>query len=163
MLQGEVTMYAATLIDRAMKATGATSQAAFAKLLGVKAPTVSQWRHGTHPLPEERVLQLCEMAGITDTGPWLIAAQADAARSEAVRAALESVLDRLRPALAGVGLVMLGFAAFWTPYPVAAKAKAEAEPKSAMYIMRNWLRRLVAAFATVGRRPRFGYASPVLA
>lgn len=83
--------YAAKLIDLAMTATS-TTQTALAKLLGVSGPTVSQWRHGTHPMPEDRVLELCALAGITDTGPWLVATKADAARSDEVRAALETVL-----------------------------------------------------------------------
>lgn len=113
--------YAAHLIDAAKKAAGFRTYTDMATALDVDKGTLSNWRNGHgSPMPQERIIELCEMAGIKDSGPWLVAAQADAARSDAVRAALESVLDRVRPALAGVGLLVLGLAGFSTPYPAAA-------------------------------------------
>jgi transcriptional regulator with XRE-family HTH domain len=100
--------HAAELIDAVKERTG-LSNTALAEALGVKQPTVSQWRSGRgSPIPEERVLQLCKLAGITDTGPWLLGIHADNVRDKAARKALESLLDRLKAAaIAGVVAVAL--------------------------------------------------------
>lgn len=157
--------YAAELIDATMDATG-LSQAALAKALGVAAPQVSKWRHKTAPIPEEKLTAMFDLARMDEAAReyYTLGVVRDTVTTTGVMRALDGVLDRIRPALARVGIITVALlAGYALPPQASAGPKAEAEPKSAMYIMRNWLRRLVAAFATVGRRPRFAHASPVLA
>ncbi|UNK44023.1 helix-turn-helix domain-containing protein [Luteimonas sp. S4-F44] len=123
--------YAAQLIDAVKEASGLSSDRELADALGVKPPTLNQWKHNKgSPMPPERVMQLCEMASIADAGPWLVGVQADAVRITAVRRALESVLDRARPSVAKVAtlgaasLVYCGLAALQA-----------AESAGRMYIM----------------------------
>ncbi|WP_149193481.1 hypothetical protein [Luteimonas suaedae] len=103
--------YASQLIDEVKSACDFKTYRALANALGVHEVTLSQWRKGIgSPMPEERALQLCEMAHIADPGPWLIGIQMDAVKTTAVRKALESVLDRVSPSVAKVatlGVVML--------------------------------------------------------
>lgn len=135
-------MWAAKLIDAAKQAGGFPSYVALATNLNVSKEALSQWKRGSgSPMPPERVLQLCEIAGITDAGPWLIGVQADAVRITAVRTALEGVLDRVRPTVAAVGLVVCGATSL--AYSISANAVARvSEPFAAMYIMRSAIRQL---------------------
>lgn len=99
--------YAAELIDAVMRATE-ISQAALAKRLEVAAPQISKWRHGTTPIPEERLNQLLEMGHFDEVAReyFTLGVMRDAVTTTGVMRALDGVLDRLRPALARVGILV---------------------------------------------------------
>lgn len=98
--------YAAQLIDNVKKVRGFKTYRAMAEELEIHETTLSQWRKGVgSPMPEARVLQLCEMAHIADVGPWLAGIHADGVTSKEARTAWKTVLDRVRPAVATVGTI----------------------------------------------------------
>lgn len=109
--------YAAQLIE-AVKAARGLSDTGVAKALGVKQPTVSQWKHAKgSPMSAERVLQLCDLAGITSEelrGYWLTGVMRDAVTTTGVMRALDGVLDRVRPVVKTAGMLavalLVGFA-----------------------------------------------------
>jgi transcriptional regulator with XRE-family HTH domain len=133
-------MYAAKLIDQAKTHQGWKFDTELAAALGVDKTAVSSWKHGRgSPMPLERVIELCDLAGITEAerGEWLIGIERDAVTITSVRRALDVVLDRLRPTVAAVGLLVLAGA-----YALPAKS----EPVAATYIMRTlarWLHRVI--------------------
>ena len=136
--------YAAQLIDAVKEAKGLTTYRAVADALDVTEQALNAWRKGRgSPMPQERVLALCEMAHIADPGPWLVGIQADATRGEA-RRALDSVLDRVRPAVATVGtlavalLVVSGLASNQHEHAGALAFLTATPEAGVLYIMRNW-------------------------
>lgn len=157
--------YAAELIDATMTATG-LSQAALAKALGVAPPQVSKWRHKTAPIPEEKLTAMFDLARMDEAAReyYTLGVVRDTVTTTGVMRALDGVLDRIRPALARVGiLAVVLLAGYAPPQQANAGPKAEPEPQAALYIMRNRLRRLAAWIATMGRRLGGCHASPVLA
>lgn len=143
--------YAAQLIDAVKTARELKTYRALADELGITEQALSGWRRGHgSPMPPERVMQLCELAHIADPGPWLIGVQSDAVRITGVRKALESVLDRLRPTVAAVGILVgasLGYSA-----PTQAAPAETAPSMHIMSIRRAWTRWLAAlrAFRSQG-------------
>ena len=92
--------YAAKLIEQAMTAQG-YSNTELALALGVKQPTIAGWKAGRgSPMSEERVLELCALAGIKDATPWLIGVHGEASRNAAARSALTKLARQLGAAAA---------------------------------------------------------------
>lgn len=149
-------MYAAQLIDAVKEARKFTSYAALAHAMGVDPTAVSQWRRGKgSPMPEDRVMQLCEMANIADPGPWLAGIYADSVSNAKARRELESLLDRIRPSVATA--VMLGaalLASFSPLSPAQAATLAQAKQAQPIYIMRNKVRRWLRALFSLLTVPR---------
>lgn len=110
--------YAAQLIDATIQATG-LSQAALAKALGLAAPQVSKWRHGTSPIPEDKLAAMFELAHLDEAAReyYTLGVMRDAVTTTGVMRALDGVLDRLRPALARVGMLMVVSLAAFGPTP----------------------------------------------
>jgi len=97
--------YAAQLIDAVKKARGFKTYREVAAALDVTEQALNAWKKGRgSPMPEERARELCAMAHIADVGPWLVGIHADGL-SAANKPAWESVLDRVRPAVATVGTI----------------------------------------------------------
>ena len=88
--------YAGQLINAAKEAKGYATDKELAMALGVTQPTVNQWKHNKgSPMPEDRVLQLCKLAGIKDAGPWLIGVHGEAVRNTEARNALTRLARQL--------------------------------------------------------------------
>lgn len=143
--------YAAELIDAVMRATG-LSQAALAKHLDVAAPQVSKWRHGATPIPEERLNQLLEMGHFDEAAReyFTLGVMRDAVTTTGVMRALDGVLDRLRPALARVGILVVVSLGALAPYQQASATTTQAEPLNPLCIMRSlarWLRAAATRYA----------------
>ena len=122
-----MTTYAGQLIEAVKVAAEFQTFAEVAEALGVHEATLSNWRRGKgSPMPEERVLQLCELARIADPAPWLAGVHADGVKDAEARKQWESLLDRLRPSVATaamLGAVLL--VNFALPSPASASASAE--------------------------------------
>jgi len=87
--------YAAQLIERAKSAHGYTDTE-LALALGVRQPTVSGWKAGRgSPMSEERVIELCKVAGIKDAAPWLIGVHGEGVRNAEARNALTKLARQL--------------------------------------------------------------------
>ncbi|MDR7134630.1 transcriptional regulator with XRE-family HTH domain [Lysobacter niastensis] len=98
--------YAAKLIEQAQNAHGYTLTE-LALALGVKHPTISQWKSGRgSPMSEDRVIELCKIAGIKDYAPWLIGVHAEHLKNRDARSSLEKLAKQLGAA------AVLAFAVF---------------------------------------------------
>lgn len=131
--------YAAELIDATMKATG-LSQVALAEQLGVAGPQVSKWRHRQKPIPEAHLKALLDLGGFTaDQRTYYEAGIVrDTVTITSVRRVLDEALDRLRPTVAAVGLIVLG-----SVYALPARADLNEQRACTLCEV---LRRLRAAF-----------------
>lgn len=152
--------YAAELIDAVMRATG-LPQAALAKHLAVAAPQVSKWRHGTTPIPEERLNQLLELGHFDEATReyFTLGVMRDAVTTTGVMRALDGVLDRLRPALARVGILVAVSLGALAPYHAEATT-AQAEPLNPLCIMRSLARWLRTAWTR--RAARWPHGTPAV-
>ena len=131
--------YAGELIERA-KQKNSYSDSELALALGVKQPNISQWRHGKgSPMSEERVIELCKLAGIKEYAPWLIGVHAEHLRNREARMTLEKLAKQLgaAAALAVAALLPVGNA----------RAMTQAEPFADLCIMRNRLRQALRRWA----------------
>jgi len=121
--------YAAKLIEMAKEAQGFSSTE-LAVAMGVKQPTISQWIHGKgSPMSEDRVIELCRLAGIKDYTPWLIGVHAEHLRNREARMSLEKLAKQLgaAAALAVAALLPVGNA----------RGMTQAEPFAELCIMRS--------------------------
>lgn len=87
-----MTSYAAALLDKARITCSPANYNALALRLGVTRQSVSSWRHGVTPLPEERVRELARIAHV-DEAEWWLAVQSDSA-PEAMKPKLRAVLHK---------------------------------------------------------------------
>lgn len=141
-----------TLFDRWKAARGITSNREAMRVLGLSPTANIHWKAGRNAdadVIERMANDLGENAGELIARAMAEQAKGDAAKTWA----------RLAKQLGAAAAVVLAVA---LPYEAPA-ASVQAEPQSAMYIMRNCLRRLAAWIATMGRRPGGCHASPVLA
>lgn len=151
--------YAAELIDATMTATG-LSQAALAKALGVAPPQVSKWRHKTAPIPEEKLTAMFDLARMDEAAReyYTLGVVRDTVTTTGVMRALDGVLDRIRPALARVGIItVVLLAGYALPQQANAGPKAEPEHRShcTLCAILEMERRLIAPL-----RPRIPSARP---
>lgn len=134
--------YAAELLDRTMQETG-LSQAALAKRLDVAPPQLSKWRHGTNPIPEDKLEGLFDLGNLNEAAReyFALGAMRDTVTTTGVMRALDAVLNRLRPAVATVGLLAL--CAIAVPVKAAESVGyGLALPVNAYYVqLRRWLAR----------------------
>lgn len=82
------------LLDAFKSAMGGLSDYRAAQLIGVKQPTMSQYRNGRCPLSPEKVLLMCEMSGL-DAVDWLLALYRERAKCDAEKELLDSIKTRL--------------------------------------------------------------------
>ncbi len=64
------------LLDKAKACRSLASDLALGHELEVSRQLVSQWRKGANPLSDERIAQLCKLAG-ENTGAWLVRVHAE--------------------------------------------------------------------------------------
>lgn len=140
--------YAAELIDATMKATG-LSQAALAKRLAIAAPQLSKWRHGTKPIPEEQLSALLDLGNFNEATReyFSLGVMRDTVTTTGVMRALDAVLERLRPAAAVVGPLVL--CAIVVGNNLTYQALGALPPMS---IMSNWLAKAARWLATAKGR-----------
>ncbi|MBO9879242.1 DUF3693 domain-containing protein [Xanthomonas sp. D-99] len=94
------------LIDLVRAGGKFSSDNALAQKLGVTRAMVSSWRSGRYALPDERIAQLCALAKL-DGASWMARIHAERAETQVERALWKSVLDRLTPITAVVGVLAL--------------------------------------------------------
>jgi hypothetical protein len=97
----------AALLDAARKACSLPSDNALAARVGIQRQLASKWRSGDKPMADERIAQICALAKL-DGAEWIARVHADRATDATERKVWLSMLDRLRPIAAAVGLVALG-------------------------------------------------------
>lgn len=129
----------AELLDKTREAVKSPSDMALAAKLDVSRQVLNQWRNGSRPLPHERIAQLCALAHL-DAGAWVAAIHVERAEDRAEKAMWKSVLDRLGPVAAAVGLVVVGLGLSGAPVHGDAGATSRISP--VLHIMLK-LRRLV--------------------
>lgn len=88
-----MTGYAAVLLDKAKETCSPANYSGLAARLGVSRQSVSSWRNGLTPLPEDRVRELARLAHV-DAAEWWLAIQSDNA-PEAMKPRVRAVLARL--------------------------------------------------------------------
>lgn len=145
------------LLDKAREVC--SSDAEIGKHLGVSRSAVSLWRAGGKITPAH----LAKLIQLTQQDPALsvqVLAEQEASPEE--RRMWAVLWDRLSPVTTSVAGVLL-MVGLWAPWPAQAMTRVQAEPGAALYIMCNWLRRLVARFASMERRFGAVHASAVLA
>ena len=132
------------IVDRAYKAGGFAAYADLADRLKISRATLSQWRNGSHPIPDRRLEQLCEISG-DDVGVVALAIMAERTNITSLRKSIRGILDK-------AGAVFV-FALLLLPHQVEATVTQEGSSSAPMgCIMRSvaaycrWLR---AALRTV--------------
>ena len=131
--------YAAKLIEQAQNAHGYTLTE-LALALGVKHPTVSQWKSGRgSPMSEDRVIELCKLAGIKDPDPWLIGVHAEGLKNAEARKRLTSLARQLgaAAAVAAVALLALPLTGYEHANAAFLALFAIPEQDALIYIMRS--------------------------
>lgn len=142
-----------TLYERWKSAKGIDSNRAAMRALGLSPTANIHWKAGRNAdadVIERMATDLGENAG-----ELIAKAMAEQARGEAA-----STWERLAKQLGAAAVLVLAVA---LPWPSKAAATAQAEPASAIYIMRNWRRRMKSKFASMARRFGALHASPMLA
>lgn len=131
----------AELLDKARECCSLPSDNALSGRMGVSRAIVSEWRSGAKTIPDARIAQLCALAK-SDGATWLARIHIERATDAAERKLWASMLDRLRPIAAAVGLVAVGTA--WSGAADASNVRVSApENAQGIYIMRS--RRLLSA------------------
>lgn len=109
--KGQLNMSAENELINLVRAGGKfSSDNELAQKLGVTRAMVSSWRSGRYVLPDDQIAQLCALATL-DGASWMARIHTERAASATERALWQSILDRLAPitAVVGVlGLVALG-------------------------------------------------------
>lgn len=98
------------LLDKARQRAGLASDAELARHMRVRPPTLSQWRSGTVPLPDARIVQLAEICS-DPPEMWLVVLQAGKAKNATVRRAWLDAYTHLAKHLgiaAAVALCVIG-------------------------------------------------------
>jgi len=94
------------LLDKVKAACNFPSDNVLAQKIGLTRAMVSSWRHGRHPIPDERIAQMCALAKL-DGPTWIAMLHAERAQTATERALWRLMLDRLSAAAAVVALVAL--------------------------------------------------------
>ncbi|MBA0442387.1 hypothetical protein D7Y51_04545 [Stenotrophomonas maltophilia] len=94
------------LLDKVKAACNFPSDNVLAQKIGLTRAMVSSWRHGRHPIPDERIAQMCALAKL-DGPTWIAMLHAERAQTATERALWRLMLDRLSAPAAVVALVAL--------------------------------------------------------
>lgn len=82
------------LLDAVKASNGGLSDYKLAQILGVKQPTMSQYRNNKCPLSADKVILCCKLAGL-DVDKWLLSLYIERAKTDDEAAALNDMLHRL--------------------------------------------------------------------
>lgn len=82
------------LLDALKASQGACSDYKAAQILGVKQPTMSQYRNGRCPLSSEKVVFICNLAGLNAL-EWLMRLQIERAKCDTEKSIWNDALHRL--------------------------------------------------------------------
>lgn len=115
-------MHAETLIALAVQRALRPTMRGLSEQMGIKVASLSAWKIGASPLPDERITQLAKIAG-QDPGPWLLLIHSEQDQGDLGRE-WAKLYKRLGMTAATI-LCAMGLAS----NPLIAKAKS-AEPKS---------------------------------
>lgn len=121
------------LLDKVRAACNLPSDNALAQKIGLTRAMVSSWRHGRHPIPDERIAQMCALAKL-DGPTWIAMLHAERAQTATERALWRLMLDRLSAAAAVVALVALSMPGLANAKTAQIQAVSGAE-NDGMYIM----------------------------
>ena len=138
-----------------MDAHNHISQSDAARALGIKPAAVNNWTRGISQAAPHLVARMAKEIG-EDPGKWLALVESERSRDAEDRRTWAALAKQLGAAAVVVLAVAL-------PWPSKAAVIDQDEADAAVYIMRNWLRRLVAQFASMTRRFGAVHASAVLA
>lgn len=75
----------AALLDKAKRHCSPPNYSGLATRIEVSRAVVSEWKNGTQPMPEERVVQVARIAG-ENAGEWLLRVRAEQTQGEVARA-----------------------------------------------------------------------------
>ena len=92
------------LIDKAKEAISLTSDNALAKELGINRQLLWKVRQGAMPLPDQRIVQLCEMAKL-DAQVWLAKIHEEKAESKLEKKFWQLMLERLGGTAAALAIL----------------------------------------------------------
>lgn len=121
------------LLDKVRTACNLPSDNALAQKIGLTRAMVSSWRHGRHPIPDERIAQMCALAKL-DGPTWIAMLHAERAQTATERALWRLMLDRLSAAAAVVALVALSMPGLANAKTAQIQAVSGAD-NGGMYIM----------------------------
>ncbi|MDZ5765367.1 DUF3693 domain-containing protein [Stenotrophomonas maltophilia] len=125
------------LLDKVKAACNFPSDNVLAQKIGLTRAMVSSWRHGRHPIPDERIAQMCALAKL-DGPTWIAMLHAERAQTATERALWRLMLDRLSAAAAVVALVALSMPGLANAKTAQIQAVSAAD-NGGMYIMFNSL------------------------
>lgn len=134
-------MHVETLIALAVQHALRKSMRGLADQMGIKVASLSDWKTGKSPIPEERVHQLAKIAG-QDPGPWLLLIKAEQGEGDLARE-----WGKLAARLAGMaGAIALAAGAIWAGHEgtvsellASVPVVLYAIPVDPIHIMRNTL------------------------
>lgn len=82
------------LLDALKASQGGVSDYKAAQLIGVKQPTMSQYRNGKCPLSAEKVLLICDLADL-DAKEWLLKLYRERAKCTEEIEVIDTLLTRM--------------------------------------------------------------------
>lgn len=116
-------MHVATLIELAVQRLDRKSVRALSQRLGIAHGVLYEWKAGTKPIPEERILQIARIAG-QDPQPWLLLIKSEQGEGE-----LSREWGKMAKKLAAItGIAALFAAIYWTDQPTTIKEWISAMP-----------------------------------
>lgn len=124
------------LLDKVKAACNFPSDNVLAQKIGLTRAMVSSWRHGRHPIPDERIAQMCALAKL-DGPTWIAMLHAERAQTATERALWRLMLDRLSAAAAVVALVALSLPSLGNAKTAQNKAVSEGLLTHSVYYVQS--------------------------
>ncbi|HDS1227058.1 TPA: hypothetical protein QEF71_001191 [Stenotrophomonas maltophilia] len=124
------------LLDKVKAACNFPSDNVLAQKIGLTRAMVSSWRHGRHPIPDERIAQMCALAKL-DGPTWIAMLHAERAQTATERALWRLMLDRLSAAAAVVALVALSLPSLGSAKTAQNKAVSEGLLTHSVYYVQS--------------------------
>ena len=118
------------LIDKVKEATTLTSDNALAKELGVQRQLLWRVRQGAMPLPDGRIVQMCEIAQL-DAQVWLARIHEERAESKLEKQFWQLMLERLGGTAAAIAILCSTFTMLGT------QSEKPNQTERSLYIMRS--------------------------
>ncbi|HGM5107035.1 TPA: DUF3693 domain-containing protein [Stenotrophomonas maltophilia] len=140
------------LLDKVKAACNFPSDNVLAQKIGLTRAMVSSWRHGRHPIPDERIAQMCALAKL-DGPTWIAMLHAERAQTATERALWRLMLDRLSAAAAVVALVALSLPSLGNAKTAQNKAVSEGLLTHSVYYVQSIPGDAGVPFASIPSRP----------